>query len=730
MDLKTARTRFMRTAIALALATGLMPALAHGDEGPGESSVVQQTVDSAVQATKRFETTGNASLLRDVRAYESDGAKARALASSSTLPRAYDLRDKGVVTPVKLQDPWRTCWSFGAIAASETSIMSELGLNVNNGDEPLDLSELHTAWFSYMPLPEDAGSQAGEGLHTPSTAPADVLRQGGHPFTATSVFSSGIGPVFEETAPYKNKEEKIHYDTRPGHSEPIMWSEDGDWSVPEDLRFLQAFELEESRILPSPASHDDDGTYHYNPAGTEAIKSEVHAGRAVEIAYCSDISFPGMPSGSPGYINTDTWAHYTYENKTSDHAVTIIGWDDDYPKEKFLHRPPGNGAFIVKNSWGSADQPFPNHNFEGVFNPQGGWGFEGKGVFYLSYHDMSITNPESFDYHVDNLGQDAEYYLINQYDFMPSMGTLALPKSAPASTANVFEASERQRVRSLSCETAKPNTKVTYELYLLNDGFANPRDGDLLYTATETYDYGGYHRIELGEGFIIERGRHFAVVATQQCDDGSYIVSIDSAITKEGMEYLNQMNPQNPTPITSYAVSVVNEGESFLLEDGAWSDWTRNIAKIKEETLEEMPVVINDYDNFPLKAYSDPVDEPKATVPDLSGMTEAEALAALEQANLEGQAGDGAYSDTVEKGCVITQDVQPGTEVDQGTLVTFRLSLGPATVPAADAADGPDGKALAPTGDAALFATAAFAALLAGTSCAAAARSRRKRSRR
>ena len=41
-------------------------------------------------------------------------------------PAKLDLRARGTATPVKSQSPWASCWGFGAIASSETSILKKL----------------------------------------------------------------------------------------------------------------------------------------------------------------------------------------------------------------------------------------------------------------------------------------------------------------------------------------------------------------------------------------------------------------------------------------------------------------------------------------------------------------------------------------------------------------------------------------------------------------------------
>lgn len=360
--------------------------------------------------------------------------------------------------------------------------------------------------------------------------------------------------------PYQNNEEIIEYqplldaDGNPQYDEndellvdkekPLYYSTEGTWAVTdESLRYAQAIELEETRVLPVPATFEDtngDGEstadeYRYNADATDAIKQELMEDRAVSIAFCADQSMPGQVT-EQGYMNPDTWAHYTYTPESANHAVTIVGWDDNYAASNFTagHQPEQNGAWIVKNSWGASEESgntFPN---------QMDWGVDGSGYFYLSYYDQSIASAETFDYDIESIDSEVDSYYNNTYDYLPSSTSFNETSTDKISTANVFAAEGDQTVRTLACETTLPNTTVTYELYKLNANLTSPTDGTKVAEVTETYEYGGFHRVDLTEEqqLKVPQGSTFSVVVTQKSGD-NYYYTLDGGYSKNFMDWYN-----------------------------------------------------------------------------------------------------------------------------------------------------------------------------------------------
>ncbi|MBR6044188.1 MAG: hypothetical protein IKP47_00990 [Ruminococcus sp.] len=546
------------------------------------------------------------------------------------LPASFDLRNvngKSYVTPVRSQGLLGCCWGFAACAACETSILYELekkeGLSFDLTE--IVFSPLHLGWFSHTLLPKDSvlyADQGGEGgsyLNFDGSDANNALGTGGNSFLASSVFSMGIGPSYEELDPYKNKSGNT-YDV---NGVPYCYATDGeDWSCEEDHRFISALELENSNILPSPKGTDAAGNYAYNEEATEVIKSELMNGRAVSVSYFAD-----SPRGQePGKYISVNYAQYTYDNVNMNHSVCIVGWDDNYSKDNFNQgtdpatgaekTPPADGAWIVKNSWGRGDAGFPD---------AGSFGVNGDGYFYLSYYDHSITLPETFDFFTETASTGQNYHIIDQYDLMPSNSLDGISGEGEAMLANVFRTSQAQALRAVSVETPLPGTVVTFRIYKLNLNSVSPTDGELMAEMTETYLYAGYHRSSLEKSVEFDEDDLYSIVVTEKCGN-EYVLPLKYGMNKTYaekqlsdkalVEYLSSMGAK----AFAYSVGVINSGESFFgAADSSgnfgWYDWKDVSAQITKNVPEYQPYDgYLDFDNLPIKGYSDPIEkEPEET---------------------------------------------------------------------------------------------------------------------
>lgn len=513
---------------------------------------------------------------------------------NTEFPESLDLRDYDLVTPVRLQNPFGTCWGFAAVAAAETSLLGS-GIAIEDGYDvnTLNLSEKHLAYFVAKELNDPDSPQNGEGLHSKEgVTEGERMNRGGLPFMATSTFSSGVGPVLE------NRDEMFEYRGASSWTEKRMidgkfrdfcYSGDDDWSLPEEERFRQSYILKESYILPSPAHIDtSDQSYTYNELGTLAIKEQLMNKRGVMIGFCADTARPDQDETESKFISKN-WAHYSYEPLPANHAVEIIGWDDHYSKNSFLegHEPPEDGAWLVKNSWGSGEVEFPDKG-EGI------WGIENEdgvhtGYFWLSYYDQSLSMPEALEF--ERANTDAGYYL-DEHDFMPASEVRSFQTEQEMKMANVFEAQLCERLEQVSCQTSVPGTRVTYEVYLLADDFMDPEDGLKVMEETAEYRYGGFHKIALKEPVLIQKGHSYSVVVTQITPEGKYAVNVPADAGSD--EY------------TTWNVGIINQKESYIYTEESWNDYADNDMGIRVQDEEE---TVKAYDNFPIKGFSTILDK-------------------------------------------------------------------------------------------------------------------------
>lgn len=76
---------------------------------------------------------------------------------ATVLPSRYNAAEHDLVTPVKDQNPYGTCWAFSALSACETSMIRK-GLQ----DTSFDLSEFHFAYFFFHTQEDALGGTAGD----------------------------------------------------------------------------------------------------------------------------------------------------------------------------------------------------------------------------------------------------------------------------------------------------------------------------------------------------------------------------------------------------------------------------------------------------------------------------------------------------------------------------------------------------------------------------------------
>ncbi|MDO4961317.1 MAG: C1 family peptidase [Eubacteriales bacterium] len=518
-----------------------------------------------------------------------------------TFPEKFDLRDYGLVTPVKNQSPWGSCWGFAAIAAAESSILSNMGRTYD--ETGLDLSEHQLAYFAYTHLPDDDGPQGGEGIYVVNDKGLDF---GGVASHAASLFAMGIGATHESVFPYKGRKGIADYDE-------MCYSKDDDWTLDEEDRYVCDYELQNARMIKSPAVTDMEGNYTgYSQYATNCIKHELMNGRAVDISFEADHFAPdGSGEKDALNMNYETCAHYTYETTGANHAVCIVGWDDTIPVDMFrdhtddeggdgkAHLPEGPGAWIVKNSWGAETEEFPNWGDFGILNDEG----LSTGYFYLSYYDHSLDNPESFEFVL--VDSDAEEFNIAQYDFMPEAdGTKTIYMPEELRTANVFTADDDLLIRNIMCRTSQEETVVRYDLYMLNDGAISPEDGELLYGVYEVYDYAGYHRLTLDEPVKMKKGQRFSVVITEGrlYDDGR--VLFETVLPYQyDYQTLKDFADETGGSFDYYYKGIINPGESFIYvkDYNAWADF-KDVAKAINDNSEDDKM---EFDNFPIKVFSE-----------------------------------------------------------------------------------------------------------------------------
>ena len=453
-------------------------------------------------------------------------------AAAESYPEKYDLRDQGVVTSVKNQAGAWNCWAFAATSCMEISYIRQgLGTASNT-----DFAEAHLIWFGHRSRTTDQSDPTyGDGIFY-----SNPFMKGGSWEEAAATIMRGSGMQLEKNAKWIDSYQP---DVLMG-----MAQKDSDRYV-SYARLWQATQIPDDQLSVS------------------AIKSRIMEYGGLEIYYYDDFNY-----GNTAFSNTYHSYYQTAKVGASNHAVTLIGWDDTFPRTHFNKTAPSNGAWLVKGSWSE--------------------GYGNSGYCWLSYCDPSIMKCASFAAAPADIFDN-----IYQYDgVFPNGG---FPLEGSAAEANLFTAKKAETLTHVGVFSPNPQTMYVTVRVWVDEGRFELKDNDptngMVRKSTTTIrnmEY-GYRTIPIDRLVTLKAGQKFAIeVIYTEPDGGTFVLPVEG------------VSPKNPSEgVPTYGG---NTGESFIHVVGRWEDTNRTkITGSADYT---------DFNNVPIKAMTCDLGEYEPTL--------------------------------------------------------------------------------------------------------------------
>ena len=428
------------------------------------------------------------------------------LVRASQLPTQYDSRTKGYVTSVKYQGGFGTCWAYAATAAMESYALSH-GIVSSATDIDLDEYALAYMTFDDTKYVDKLGNSTGDVTTiNASSSMEKCLKGGGNDNYAFKTLSKWASMVNQQA----------------GH-EGIYLPTDYTFNV-DDVEYILV------------------GQKYIKMTDTQDVKQAVIDNGAVTVSYNADTKY---------YSDKDRYGKYSYdyENEYINHNVALIGWDDNFDKSYFTvtdsngvtHTPDTNGAWLVKNSWGT------NMMFEGYT--------------WISYCDSSINANNAVVYEIAKRDTYDNNY---QFDGTTTFGGPYSPYMVGQSYANIFKISGNESQKLTAVSFATRDVKRNYEINIYKNPTKtkqpntsdttlryNPDSGELLTTIKGTTTYAGYYTLDLSDDIILKAD-----------DVISIVVSFDTNTVMESSTGKNYVG------VGADSSNVTDDDQSFFSKQG------------------------------------------------------------------------------------------------------------------------------------------------------------------
>jgi len=422
------------------------------------------------------------------------------LSAKAALPR-YSLKEDMKID-VKDQANTNSCWAQVAVTQMETNTSA-----LTKKDSPL-FSARHMEYATSRFFANGEVNTKGFNRN---------VGGGGNYLIATAYLTSGQGAVLENKFPFVDSEELIAF---------------SELNKAKTERQLKDFEF----LTDISKYYDDNGDAVYFETPVE-LRQKRNKIKEYIVNYGAVSATTWVGDGSY-YSTTELWnndnvAYYCNGAPTNyllgDHAVSIIGWDDNYSKTNFRegNQPKNDGAYIVQNSWGTE--------------------FGDNGIFYVSYDDfliesqlMSITNTSDVSYD--------QMYQYDEYGYNYATGQ----EGWDVYSANVFKRDVEKKEKLTEVGVYLPEDS-TVDVYVNAKG-EDKNIGHATYHQSTGMLSAGYHNITLN------------TPQTLEADTFTVVTRVDSYAGFEVYADNGQM-------ADIYAYVDANANESFVSDDGiVWDD--------------------------------------------------------------------------------------------------------------------------------------------------------------
>lgn len=425
-------------------------------------------------------------------------------ARAASYPAKYDPRGS-LAIPVRNQKPSNMCWAYTLASNLEISFLRA-------GAGLFDLSEEHLAYFFANRQNDPLGNTPNDRnnvLHS--------YRDGGNQTLAAIFLSSWSGMALEAQVPYEtNEDHTLDSDSVPSSG----------------MAYTTSAYLENAA---------------FSSYSVQKIKNLISEYGSVSMSF-------GMYDS---YYNPRTYA-YSYPGSAGvNHAITLVGWDDNFAKENFNSNcnVTSNGAWIVRNSWGNT------------------WGDDG--YFYLSYENKcnynivaaeAVTSPK----YKNNYFYDGSCALSKMKLYPSGSGGIS-------SIANVFQAKagngKGEALGEVVLSTYTDGGSYSIQVYTNLKDSGDPVSGTPAYSTPVTFyqEHAGISTVTVPEVKLMNKTLYSVVITN---------------ISSGAVEYLCETN--NAYSWVEFDADLKAD-QSFCYHDkNGWSDFSKTspsaCARIKAHT--------------------------------------------------------------------------------------------------------------------------------------------------